>query len=543
LISSGLFFGPYFALMDVLPNDNDNQMKGGIMRIGRREFLKYCIGSAAALGLPLSALGKLEKAFAAGTLPTVVWLNGANCTGCTVSLANRFSSQAPTDIADLLINTIDLAFHPNLMGAAGDLAVDTLIQATSGEFILAVDGGIPTAFGGSTCMVWTENGEEVTALKAVQTLAPKAKAVLCIGTCASFGGIPAGNPNPTGIVSVRNASGRSTINIPGCPTHPDWIIWTIAQLLSGATVVLDSYGRPAALFGSENVNVHERCSREDSEEAHTFGEEGRCLKELGCKGPRTQADCPTRKWNSATNWCVGANAICLGCTESGFPDKFSPFYTKSYSYSEYQKPGAADTIPPVMQAFAVPQTANSLTVVITALSATDNIGVTGYLLTATSTKPSATATGWTINPQSYTFASAGAQVLYAWAKDAAGNVSASLSAKVTITLSSGAADISAPASLNLGDVEVDESETKTLIVANKGTARLAVSKVEVIGSDAIAFKPSATQFTVEASKGYELKIAFKPTSTRYYSATLRIYSNDPDTPVKATALTGSGTDD
>ncbi len=222
------------------------------MRIGRREFLKYCIGSAAALGLPLSALGNLEKAFAAGTLPTVVWLNGANCTGCTVSLANLFSSKAPTDIADLLVNTIDLAFHPNLMGAAGDLAVDNLIQATSGDFILAVDGGIPTAFGGSACMVWTENGKEVTALEAVQTLAPKAKAVLCIGTCASFGGIPAGNPNPTGIKSVRDASGRSTINIPGCPTHPDWIVWTVAQLLSGATVALDSFGRPATLFGSEN---------------------------------------------------------------------------------------------------------------------------------------------------------------------------------------------------------------------------------------------------------------------------------------------------
>lgn len=513
------------------------------MRIGRREFLKYCIGSAAALGLPLSVLGKLEKAFAEGTLPTVVWLNGANCTGCTVSLANRFSTQAPTDIADLLVNTIDLAFHPNLMGAAGDLAVDTLIQATSGEFILAVDGGIPTAFGGHSCVVWTENGIEVTALKAVQALAPKAKAVLCIGTCASFGGIPAGNPNPTGIMSVRNASGRSTINIPGCPTHPDWVVWTIAQLLSGATVALDAYGRPATLFGSENLNVHERCYREDSEEAHTFGQEGLCLKELGCKGPRTQADCPTRKWNSATNWCVGANAICLGCTESGFPDRFSPFYTKSYSYSEYQKPGTTDTIPPVMKTFAVPQTANSLTVAITALSATDNIGVTGYLLTETSTKPSAAAAGWTNNPNSYTFASAGDKVLYAWAKDAAGNVSANLSAKVSITLSSGAAYISVPAFLNMGDVEVNESETKKLIVTNRGTARLIVSKVVVNDNDAFAFKPSATQFTVEASQGYELKIAFRPTSSRHYSATLSIYSNDPKTPVKAIALTGNGEDD
>ncbi len=404
------------------------------MRIGRREFIKYCFGSAASLGLSLSALGKLEKALAAGGLPSVVWLNGANCTGCTVSLANRFSSQAPTDIADLLVNTIDLAFHPNLMGAAGDFAVNNLLQAASGEFILAVDGGIPTAFGGNACMVWTENGQEVTALEAVRTLAPKAKAVLSIGTCASFGGIPAGNPNPTGIMSVRNASGRATINIPGCPTHPDWIVWTVAQLLSGATVALDSFGRPATLFGSENMNVHKLCPRKESEETNTFGVEGLCLKEIGCKGETTQGDCPVRKWNSGTNWCVGANAICLGCTESGFPDRFSPFYKKKYSYSEYQKSGSSDTIAPNIEVFAIPSNSKTLTVAITALSATDNIGVTGYLLTETAAKPSVTAAGWTsAKPASYLFQSAGTKTLYAWAKDAAGNVSTSRSATVNVS--------------------------------------------------------------------------------------------------------------
>jgi Ni,Fe-hydrogenase I large subunit len=32
------------------------------MQISRRGFLKYCSGSAAALGLPLSVVGKLEEA-------------------------------------------------------------------------------------------------------------------------------------------------------------------------------------------------------------------------------------------------------------------------------------------------------------------------------------------------------------------------------------------------------------------------------------------------------------------------------------------------
>ena len=260
---------------------------------------------------------------AAGGCPPIIWINGANCTGCTISLANLFSTQGPTDVADLLINTIDLAFHPNLMGAAGDLAVAQLKNAAEGPFILAVDGGIPTAFGGRTCMLWTEGGREITALEAVKELAPKAAVVLSIGTCASFGGVPAAAPNPTVIQSIGQITEVSTINIPGCPPHPDWIVGTIAQLLAGTTPRLDSDGRPKAYFGRK---IHDRCPRKEEDEAKTFGVDGRCLKELGCKGPKTKADCYSRHWNSDTNWCIGANAICIGCTEQGFPDKFSPFY-------------------------------------------------------------------------------------------------------------------------------------------------------------------------------------------------------------------------
>lgn len=307
------------------------------MRIHRRQFLQYCIGSAAALALPVSVLGKLEQAMAAGgsTLPKVIWLNAANCTGCTVSLANLFSETGPTDIADLLFNTIDLVFHPNLMGAAGDLAVSQLLDTAQGNYILAVEGGIPTAFNGHTCLLWTHQGVDVTALEAVQMLGPNADAVLSIGTCAGHGGIPAGNPNPTGIVSVSEAAGVSTVNIPGCPTHPDWIVWTIAHLLTGVIPQLDSQGRPRELYGQ---SVHRNCPRREQDEVNSFGRKNGCLEELGCKGEDTGADCPSRQWNSGTNWCIGAGSICVGCTESGFPDRFSPFYDLRYSYNDFEKP-------------------------------------------------------------------------------------------------------------------------------------------------------------------------------------------------------------
>jgi hydrogenase small subunit len=293
------------------------------MRISRRDFLKYCTTSAAVLGLH-TALGPLAKALAAGGGPPIIWLSAASCTGCTVSLANRISGDAPVDLADLLINTINLAYHPNLMGAAGDLAVETLRTVEAGSFILAVEGGIPTQYNGKTCFLWSENGNDVTALAAVKELASKASKVLSIGTCASFGGIPGSKPNPTTIQSVKTVTGKSTINIPGCPPHPDWVVWTIAQLLAGKNPELDSSGRPKQLFATR---VHDTCPRRDTQWATSLGQDGQCMVNLGCKGQQTSADCPTRKWNNGVNWCVGANSLCQGCTENGFPDKFSPLFS------------------------------------------------------------------------------------------------------------------------------------------------------------------------------------------------------------------------
>ena len=96
---------------------------------------------------------------------------------------------------------------------------------------------------------------------------------------------------------------------------------------------------------------------------------------------------------------------------------------------------AVDTTPPTVTAFSIPSTSSSLTVSITTFTATDNVGVTGYLLTETSSTPLSSDSGWSSTaPTSYTFSSAGAKTLYAWAKDAAGNISSSLNASVTITL-------------------------------------------------------------------------------------------------------------
>jgi hypothetical protein len=201
-----------------------------------------------------------------------------------------------------------------------------------------------------------------------------------------------------------------------------------------------------------------------------------------------------------------------------------------------------DPTPPTVTAFAVPATAASLTVPISTLTATDNVAVSGYLVTETATKPAAGVAGWSsAKPADYTCASAGAKTLYGWAKDAAGNVSTSRSAGITITLSSGAPNISVPSSLNFEGVKVREQKVKELYVSNTGTTSLTVTKVEVAGPNASAFRPSVTSFSVSPSRSYKLSVTFRPTARVSYQVALRIYSNDPDTPIKEVVLSGSGT--
>jgi len=294
------------------------------MGINRRDFLKYCGLSAAALGLSSLDLVRLEQALASPDGPKVIWLQGSGCTGCSMSFLNHVNQTAgadPTDAGDILLNHINLLYHPNLMAAAGQSAAEVAAQAyQAGGYILAVEGGVPTTFGGRACWAWTYNGQDITFQQAVTDLSTKAAKILSIGTCASFGGIPAAGPNPTGVQSVHAVTGKATINIAGCPPHPDWIVYVIAQLLAGASLPLDGYARPTALFGQ---TVHSQCPRNDSPDI--------CLAPQGCKGPATNANCPTNLWNNKTNWCVNANAPCYACTEPGFPGNAS-LYAVTYNH-------------------------------------------------------------------------------------------------------------------------------------------------------------------------------------------------------------------
>lgn len=295
------------------------------MQINRRDFMKWATASAVALGLDPWHFGKIEEALAATTSPPVLWLQGAACTGCSISLMNVTN---PT-IDDVLLNKISMKYHPNLSTAAGDLAVSSIIDssnANNGAFILCVEGGIPTGANGSCCVIGDRNGTNWTMLSALNELGPKAKYVVAVGTCAAYGGVV--KPSTyTSVKTVKDVLAGKTrnpiINLPGCPAHPNTIVGTLITLLTTGMPSLDSDGRPRAYYPN---SIHEKCPRRETNEANSVGVYG-CYEEVGCKGPDTFMQCPQVKWNNGVNWCIDANMACIGCAAKSFPQ--SPLYKYS----------------------------------------------------------------------------------------------------------------------------------------------------------------------------------------------------------------------
>ena len=270
----------------------------------------------------------------------VVWFQGAGCSGCSVSFLNTLFPS----VADVLLEQvipgkhINLRFHPTIMAASGEPAIGAIRvveEEFADNFILILEGALQERV---YCAIGDEGGKELFLAEEFERFARKSLAIIALGSCAAFGGIPSGAPNPTKALGVgdflkkRNIE-KPFINIPGCPAHPDWFVGTVASvLLFGlpSPDALDELARPKRYFGTL---IHDNCPRrgyfDTGRFAKHFGDEG-CLLELGCKGPQTYADCPIRMWNSGTNWCVGAGAPCIGCVEPEFPDRNAPFYEKVF---------------------------------------------------------------------------------------------------------------------------------------------------------------------------------------------------------------------
>lgn len=292
----------------------------------RRQFIKLATATTAALQFSDYIIPQLAEAFAGKKKPPVIWLEMMTCTGDYLSVANTLHP----GMREILFDTIDMRFSNTTMAAEGDKSIDALIQTVErekGEYILIAEGTVPLKAGGKYGAIGHHrDGSLFTDVEAIKYTAPGAKYIMALGTCASFGGPYAAYPNPSGSVPVHKVVDRQVINVPGCPVHPDWAIGTLTHLLLYGVPNLDAFNRPTMFYGRR---IHDWCPRRQHFDNSVFAQypgEEKCSYKIGCKGPVTFADCPTRQWiGEHSSWPVGANSPCIGCVNPDFPDGMSPF--------------------------------------------------------------------------------------------------------------------------------------------------------------------------------------------------------------------------
>jgi hydrogenase small subunit len=288
--------------------------------ISRRGFLKFCTATASLMAIPPTMVSAVASALEKARRPSVIWLSFQECTGCTESLTRSYSPS----IENLIFDSISLDYHHTLQAASGEAAEaarEAAMHENQGQYLLVVDGSIPVANPAFSTIAGIDN------LSMLQETAKGAAALIAVGSCAAFGGLPQANPNPTGAVSVQDIiHDKPIINVPGCPPIPAVISGVLAHFLTfGKIPDLDHLNRPKAFYGN---SIHDRCYRrpfyERGEFAETFDDEGAkkgwCLFKLGCKGPVTYNACATIKWNQGVSFPIESGHGCLGCSQPKFWD-------------------------------------------------------------------------------------------------------------------------------------------------------------------------------------------------------------------------------
>jgi hydrogenase small subunit len=287
------------------------------------------------------------------TVVHILWINaGLSCDGDSVALTAATQPSIEEIALGALPGLPKVAVHWPLIdfecgpNAGADDFLEWFFKADRGElepFVLVIEGSIPNeaikregywcGFGNNPA-----TGQPMTTSEWIDRLAPKALAVLAVGTCATYGGIHAMAGNPTGAMGVpdylgwswKSSAGIPIVCVPGCPIQPDNLSETILYLLYQAAgqapmIPLDEALRPTWLFG---ITVHEGCDRAGYYEQGDFASEygsPKCLVKIGCWGPVVKCNVPKRGWLNGIGGCPNVGGICIGCTMPGFPDKFMPF--------------------------------------------------------------------------------------------------------------------------------------------------------------------------------------------------------------------------
>jgi hydrogenase small subunit len=312
--------------------------------IPRRDFLRVITTAAASVGLSSSVAVRMAEAASKGLKPSVIWLHFQECTGCTESLLRT----AHPAISTLILDLISLDYHETLSAAAGHQAETSLkntMKEHKGKYVCIVEGAIPTKDGGIYCQIGGRPAIDI-----LHEVAADAGAIIAIGSCASWGGIPSADPNPTGATGAPMIlKDKTVVTIPGCPANPYNLLGTVLQYATlGTLPALDDKGRPKFAYGR---TIHEDCPRRPHFDAgrfaQQFGDEGHrqgwCLYKLGCKGPQTHANCSLQHFGEVAGaWPIGIGHPCVGCTE-----KSLAFRVPIHDTAQIERPTPPDTYPPI----------------------------------------------------------------------------------------------------------------------------------------------------------------------------------------------------
>ena len=280
----------------------------------------------------------------------ILWISeGMSCDGDTISVTAAAQPAIEDVVLGLIPGLPTVHLHNKVLSPCpgGEEFLAPFRAAVAGDlapFILVIEGSIPNQNIIEGDGYWTSFGNDVTTGRPltvnwwIDRLAPKAWAVVAIGTCASYGGIHAMAGNPTGSMGLgdylgwdfSSTGGLSIINIPGCPVQPENFMDTLTWLLYHAAGTappppLDGMLRPEWIYGK---SVHDGCDRaaffEQGDFAGDFNS-GKCQVKLGCWGPVVNCNVPRRGWIGGVGGCPNVGGVCIGCTMPGFPDSFMPF--------------------------------------------------------------------------------------------------------------------------------------------------------------------------------------------------------------------------
>ncbi len=272
------------------------------------------------------------------TSKTLVWLQSGGCGGCTLSALCAESPDFFTALAD---SGIRLAYHPSLTEASGDEVAPLLAGlAADGIDILCLEGSVML---GADGRFHISGAAHQPYYQQIAALAARARYVVAVGTCAAYGGITAAGDNLTGATGLAwqgsqpggllgegfaGSSGLPVVNISGCPTHPGWVLETLALLAADALAAsdLDPLGRPR--FYADKL-VHHGCDKNEFYEfkasAEAPGQQGCLMEFVGCKGTQAHADCNIRTWNGEGS-CLTGGYPCINCTAPDFADPGHAFF-------------------------------------------------------------------------------------------------------------------------------------------------------------------------------------------------------------------------